>query len=172
MGHAASLPHRACRFLQGTFMSKKIPGAVIGRPPKPIPENAAVEIEALAADGCSLVGIAKRLGTTTETLNLWFDREPALKQAFDTGREAERWALHNLLFRQAMEHGNATAAMFLLKARHGYREGADADVGNRISINFTLPGAMSLADFKVIENGTSNSDERISATSPAITGRT
>lgn len=118
-----------------------------GRPPKPIPTGAAKDIEAWAADGFSVLGIAKRLGTTPETLNLWFDREPALKQAFANGREAERWSLHNMLFKQAMDKGNATAAMFLLKARHGYREGDQGEQGNRVSINFTLPGALPLAQF-------------------------
>ena len=143
-------------------MTKKItrPHLKPGPKLKPIPSDAAAEIELLAADGHSILGIAKRLSTTPETLHLWFDREPSLKQAFDTGRENERWALHNLLYRQAMEEGNSTAAMFLLKARHGYKEGEESGQGNRVSINFTLPGAMTLENFtKAIEHEPDNSNK-------------
>lgn len=131
-----------------------------GPKPKPIPLDAAKLIEDLAADGFTVVGIAKRLNTTSETLNLWMDKEPALKEAFAAGREAERYALHNALYRAATEDKNMTAAMFLLKARHGYREGDQAEQGNRVSINFTLPGAMTLENFtKAIEHEPDNSNK-------------
>ena len=133
-------------------MTKKIPGAVLGKPPKPIPADAAVRIEALAADGFSVVGVAKGLGVSKNTLSKWYDTNPELKDAFDRGREVERHTLHNMLYRQAMEGGNATAAMFLLKARHGYREGAEVDAGNHVNIVFQLPGAMTMDSFKVIQH--------------------
>ncbi|MCY1310270.1 hypothetical protein D9M69_600390 [compost metagenome] len=43
--------------------------------------------------------------------------------------------------------GNVTAAIFLLKARHGYREGDQSEIANKVSINFQLPGALRLEDF-------------------------
>lgn len=119
-----------------------------GRPPKPIPENAAESIKALAADGFSIVGIAAKMGVDRVTFNKWLDAHPELQEAVDAGREQERHALHNMLYRDAMEKGNATAAMFLLKSRHGYREGAEVEKINRLSITFNLPGAMSMADFQ------------------------
>ena len=128
----------------------------IGRPPKPIPPDADTIIKAMAADGFSLVGIASRLGIGKDLLREWFGREPKLQEAFDAGREDERHSLHNMLYKEAMEKGNATAAMFLLKSRHGYREGADAEQPNRVSITFNLPGAMPMAEFikgATIENG-------------------
>ena len=67
------------------------------------------------------------------------------------GRESERLALHNVLFRAA-KRGNIVAAMFLLKARHGYREGDQSDTANKVSITFSLPGAMKPEDFSVIEH--------------------
>ena len=138
-----------------------------GRKAKTIPEGAEARIEALAADGFSMVGVARGLGTSQDTLRKWFDADPALKEAFDQGRERERQTLHNLLYRQATENGNATAAMFLLKARHGYREGDQGETGNRVSINFTLPGALSMKDFGVMDV-TNNRDERVSTQSLTV----
>ncbi|HEX3486254.1 MAG TPA: hypothetical protein VHT51_14420, partial [Micropepsaceae bacterium] len=80
---------------------------------------------------------------------------PALQEAFDNGRESERYALHNMLYRKAIEKGDSIAAMFLLKSRHGYREGDQGETGNRVQINFQLPGSISMDEFKnmkVIEN--------------------
>lgn len=71
----------------------------------------------------------------------------------DEGREREHHALFNSLYINATEKGNVTAAIFLLKARHGYREGDQSDIANKVSINFVLPGAVPLSDYqaKVIE---------------------
>lgn len=127
-----------------------------GRPAKAVPPDAAEIVKAMAADGFSVVGIAAKLGVSDNLLRRWFDEYPALKEAFDLGREMERQALHNMLYRDAMEKGNATAAMFLLKSRHGYREGADVEQPNRVSITFNLPGAMTMDEFTkgvTIENG-------------------
>ena len=135
-----------------------------GRKPKVPPPDASEKIKALAADGFSVVGVAAHFHVDTKTLARWLDEDPELRQALDEGRENERQCLHNLLYRQATEHNNATAAMFLLKARHGYREGDQGDAGNRVQITFALPGAMPLKDF-VIENG-SDPAQRISAKSP------
>lgn len=127
-----------------------------GRKAKHPPPGAADRIEALAADGFSVLGIAKHLGTSPDTFRRWLADFPALQDAMDSGREIERHALHNMLFKAATEGGNTSAAMFLLKARHGYREGDQSEQGNRVSINFQLPAAMPLADFKVIDHGTTN----------------
>lgn len=72
---------------------------------------------------------------------------PDFQTAFDEGREQEHKALFNALFRAATEKGNVVAAMFLLKSRHGYREGDQTEIGNRVSINFNLPGALPLEAF-------------------------
>lgn len=122
-----------------------------GFPPKQPPANAAARIAALAATGHSLVGIARGLNTSNDTLRRWVDEYPELAEALARGREAERFALHNVLYRAA-KRGNIVAAMFLLKARHGYREGDQADAANKVSITFTLPAAMKPEDFKVIEH--------------------
>ncbi len=114
----------------------------IGRPRKNPPADAEARIKELAAKGFSILGIAQDLGTGKDVLARWFDEQPALKQALEAGRETERHTLHNVLYRLATEGNDKIAAMFLLKARHGYREGDQEQQANRVSINFQLPGAM------------------------------
>lgn len=128
-------------------MTKARLGARIGRPPKKPPQDAASLILAYSADGFSIRGVAAKLGTSQDTLRKWFDKYPELSEAFEQGRETERHALHNMLYRAAMEDGNITAGIFLLKSRHGYKEGDQSETANRVSINFTLPGALPLSDF-------------------------
>ena len=67
------------------------------------------------------------------------------------GREQERQALHNVLYKLAIEEKDKVSAMFLLKARHGYREGDQQDYSNKVNITFYLPGDMSAADYITIE---------------------
>lgn len=127
-----------------------------GPKPKAPPAGAVDLIRALAADGFSMIGVAHGLGVGKDTLARWLDEAPALKEAFDQGREAERRALHNQLYRLAMEEKHAAAAMFLLKARHGYREGDQSDQANRVNVNIALPGAMTLQQFTAISKGQDN----------------
>lgn len=136
-----------------------------GRKPKAVPADAANRIEAMAADGFSKIGVAAGFGVSVEVLTRWLDETPELQEAFDRGRERERHTLHNALFRAATEGKNVTAAIFLLKSRHGYREGDQAEQANKVSINFQLPAAMPLADFRVIEHG--HADDRAEPVSTA-----
>jgi len=93
-----------------------------------------------------------------------------ISRALDQGREKERHTLHNVLYTAATESGNTTAAMFLLKARHGYREGDQNEQANRVNIVFQLPGAMKLDQFKVIQNDPDNQVKQLSK-STAIPAR-
>ncbi|MEW9570852.1 hypothetical protein ABQJ54_03755 [Rhodanobacter sp. Si-c] len=111
------------------------------------PRNAEARIRAWAGEGATQKGIARSLGVSDETLTAWMDRHPELRAAMDEGREAEHKVLHNALFRAA-EKGNVTAAIFLLKTRHGYREGDQTGIANKVSVTFNVPGAMSLDQFK------------------------
>lgn len=121
------------------------------------PPDAAEQVRALAADGWSVVGIAAKLGTSKGTLrDKWFVEYPELKEAFEQGREDERRTLHNKLYRAATEgegRDALIAAMFLLKSRHGYREGEPVEDGARTHITFNLPAAMPLEQFMTIEHG-------------------
>lgn len=117
-----------------------------GRKPTKPPADARQLIVDLAADGWSIVGIAHRLGVDPKTFNLWLEREPSLQEAIDLGREEERRTLHNVIYRRAVEKGDATAAIMLLNSRHGYRSD-HGDQPNRVSVTIALPGAMTLQQF-------------------------
>ncbi|MFZ3321352.1 MAG: hypothetical protein WA190_03205 [Usitatibacter sp.] len=137
----------------------------MARPRKLVPTNAAAVIEQAAARGANQRGIASAVGVALITLQKWFTEVPALREAYERGRERERDALHHILAREA-DKGNIVAAMFLLKARHGYREGDQAEQGNHMHVTFTLPGAMSMEQFRTID-GTATHDEPIPA--PRVT---
>ena len=126
-------------------------GAVIGQPRKDPPADAAKYIHAFAADGFSVVGIAEKFGIDRSTFDRWMTGFPPLREALDRGREKERHTLHNRLYRIAVESDDekaaSIAAMFLLKARHGYKEGDPGEQANRVNITFNLPGALSREDF-------------------------
>ena len=136
-------------------------GGRIGRPRKEVPVDAAKRIAKAATEGASMVGIAAYLGVSIKTLNRWLEEEPELKAALDLGREVEHNVLHSGLV-QAAHKGNIVAAIFLLKARHGYREGDQGDTANRVSITFSLPGALKPEQFTV-ENDTSPPAQRLPA---------
>ena len=117
------------------------------------PSGAAEKIKRWASEAATVKAIARRLGVSLETLNTWMERHPKLRDAMDEGREEE----HKMLFDSLCKHldKSPTAAIFLLKARHGYREGDQSEIANRVSINFTLPGAMTVEQFnkgRVIEH--------------------
>ena len=132
----------------------------MGHQRKNPPSNAAAEIETLAATGFSKVGIAAHFGVHTQTLDRWLEDE-RLKFAMETGRDQERQALHNSLYKAAIEGGDKVAAMFLLKARHGYREGDQSDQANRVSVVFNIPGALTAEQYKVIDGIAGNSNKQL-----------
>ncbi len=115
------------------------------------PSSAADEILTLAATGFSMRGIAAHFRCSVSTVNSWFEKFPRLAEAFANGRERERRALHSRLYKLAIEDGDKVAAIFLLKARHGYREGDQQDQANRVAITFNLPGAMTPEQYRTIE---------------------
>ena len=134
------------------------------QPKKHPPASAAARIAALAATGATVVGIASEFRIAKETLARWLDEHPALREAFDIGRERERMELHGMLYRLATEEKHAVAAMFLLKSRHAYREGDQSEQANRVQITFQLPGAMTMEQFKatVIDHA-DDRDQRLPA---------
>lgn len=126
----------------------------IGRRPKQPPKDAAEIIRKVAATGATQRGVSIALGCAHDTLQKWLDTYPELRIALDEGRESERKTLHNVLYRTATEgegRDSIIAAMFLLKARHGYVEGEQPQQGNRVQINFQLPGAKPLETVEVID---------------------
>lgn len=115
------------------------------------PVFVAPQIVALASTGFSKLGIARHFRVSLQTFNRWLEEDAELSEAYTVGREAERYALHNMLYKLAIESQDKISAMFLLKARHGYREGDQADQSNKVSVTFNLPGAMAADQYKTIE---------------------
>ena len=109
------------------------------------PANALEIITESAQNGCTQMQIAKALGVSTVTFNLWKERHPELREALVAGRGVEHDRLVGKLFDLGMK-GNVTACIFLLKSRHGYVEGVPL-VQNSVSVNFTLPGAMTAEQY-------------------------
>jgi hypothetical protein len=123
-------------------------GNVIGRPRKMAPPDAAQRIEAIAEAGASLKGLALQLGTSFDTLRRWMMDDPAPQLAFDLGRERERDKLHRLVVANALDSERPNInAFFILRNRHGYREGGDIGEGARVNITFNLQAPMSRDDF-------------------------
>jgi hypothetical protein len=107
---------------------------------KPVPRNIAAEVRTLAACGFTKQGVGQHFGVSLPTFSRWMDEDQELQEAFNSGCEDERQSLHNALYRKAM-NGDTVASIFLLKSRHGYREGDQSDQSNKVAIVFNLPGA-------------------------------
>ena len=127
----------------------------IGRPRKEPPADAEEVIRAACAVGASKIGVGMALGVNVDVLNRWLDERADLKQAYDEGKETERKTLHSVLYEAATKStgkDSLIAAMFLLKSRHGYREGDQDQQANRVSVTFNIPGAQPLSQFMTIDH--------------------
>lgn len=103
-------------------------------------------VQQLARDGHPDAAIAEAIGINRDTLRALRDRDKRVKEALARGKAANEGELVNLLQEQARA-GNITAAIFLLKARHGYREGTERGEGQSANIVINLPGARSPEDW-------------------------
>jgi hypothetical protein len=133
----------------------------MGAPKKNPPQGCAAETRALAATGYSKVSIASYFGTSFDTFQRWCYEFPEIQECFAQGRETERLTLHNALYIAATQKGQIAAAMFLLKARHSYRENDVSDQANKVNITFNLPGAMTPEQFKTLEGVTAQKSKRL-----------
>jgi DNA-binding CsgD family transcriptional regulator len=68
--------------------------------------------------------IARALGISVKTLKRLLDSDPALTDAADAAKDQEEAELRDALMGMARQ-GSEIAALFLLKARHGYRDRDD-----------------------------------------------
>lgn len=135
-----------------------------GRPPKQPPADAVKQIEKLAAEGATIVGIARALRTSADTLARWREEYPEIQAAIDNGRDVLHFELQNLLLQKA-RNGDTVALLFYLKSRFGWREGDQSETANRVTINFQLPGAISMEEFtkaKIINANASDRTEPVS----------
>jgi hypothetical protein len=105
-------------------------------PRKHPPANAPAETEKLAAQGFSLIGLAKHFAVSKDTLKRWLEEDGDLREAFERGREVERQALHAAVYRSAMEGKPANVnAFFLLKTRFQYVEADPRSVNVNVGVN-------------------------------------
>lgn len=111
-------------------------------------------IEAMAAEGQDQRTIAKRLGVDRRTLTVMRDRDPAVAEAWGRGHGELASELCHILLTHARE-GNVIAAIFLTKARLGWRDQGPVDGGpdNRVLVNISIPPPMSDAEFRKIIEG-------------------
>ena len=113
------------------------------------PADAAEVVLKLASKGISEINIARALGVTYKTWALWRKAYPDIEEARKIGRGIEHDQLFDTLFSKA-KGGNITACIFLLKTRHGYIENAPFEVHNKVSIDFTVPGALNEEQYEEI----------------------
>jgi hypothetical protein len=117
----------------------------MGAPRKNPPRDAGETIERLAAQGYSIIGIAKDLGVSKKTFKKWCEEDGTLQEAFEIGRETERQALHALIVQSAVMNKPANSnAMFLLKARHGYRENDSSNTN--VNVGIAAPNVLVVVD--------------------------
>ncbi|MGO1541403.1 MAG: hypothetical protein ACTHXB_07210 [Luteimonas sp.] len=104
-------------------------------PPRGTPDK----VRRWAADGTPRKVMARRLGVSASTLTRWIDEVPRVSAAYDEGVEDE----HQRLLESLRSHlkSGPTAAIFLLKTRHGYVEGDRTGQANQVQVTFNLPGA-------------------------------
>lgn len=114
-------------------MTKPLPS-----PDKP-PRGTADKLRKWAADGTPQKVMARRLGVGVATLKRWLEENEKLQAAYDEGVEEE----HQMLIGSLRSHmaASPTPAIFLLKTRHGYREGDQTGQANRTQVTINLPGA-------------------------------
>src|SRR5262245_34720994 len=117
----------------------------MGRPKKSIGPEGLDVIRRLAGRGVQEGVLARELGLSFKTWARIRAEDPEAKAAFEEGRAAERDALVGSLFRQAVEKNNTIAAIFLLKARHGFRDQGPADgaEGSRVTVQIAIPAPLS-----------------------------
>jgi hypothetical protein len=120
----------------------------VGRPRKTLPANGLDTIRSLAANGVNEHALAAALGLDYSTWRRIRDEDPEAKAAWQEARAIEENRLAGKLFEQAMT-GNVTAAIFLLKARHGYRDigPAEGDGGVKVGVQINLPGSLKPEDY-------------------------
>lgn len=105
-------------------------------------------IEELAGRGCHLTTIARALRMSVDAFKACRARQPEVEEAYQRGLGTEHDALVSNL-RAAANEGNVVANIFLLKARHAYREGEPLEVNTTINMGGVLvvPADMTVEDY-------------------------
>ena len=105
-------------------------------------------VEELSSRGCSLTTIARALRMDAATLRLVRQRQPEVEEAYQRGLAVEHDKLTSNL-RTLANGGNVVANLFLLKTRHGYREGEPLEVNLTVNTGGVLvvPGKMTVEEY-------------------------
>lgn len=109
----------------------------------------AQKVQKWAAGGSSKRAVAKSLGVSLETLNEWMERHPRLRDAWYAGREEEHQRIYNRMM-AAIDEGNVTAMIWMMKTRHDYREHAPIADANAPRITINLPSPMTPEQFRAL----------------------
>ena len=119
-------------------------GQTMGRPRKNLPAKALDVIRQAASNGVKEVDIAKALGVDFRTWRRISDEDPEAREVYREAKSIEEGKLVGVLFDKAVNKQDSVAAIFLLKARHGYRDQGPTDGGDdgRPTININIPAPL------------------------------
>lgn len=108
-------------------------------------------IERMSKDGRDIVSIAKALGMHRDVFRKLRQRDPAAQEALDRGRAQLGDELTDIFLEQARK-GNTVAAIYLSKARLGWRDqGPDPAAGQtNVQVNINMPPNMSDEQFAAL----------------------
>jgi hypothetical protein len=105
-------------------------------------------VEELSGRGCHLTSIAKALRMSKDAFQSCRARQPEVEEAYQRGLATEHDVLTSNL-RRAADEGNVIANLFLLKSRHGYREGVPLEVNVAVNTGGVLvvPAEMTVEEY-------------------------
>jgi hypothetical protein len=118
----------------------------MGRKKKTISKRGLQVIRDLAERGVTETDIAKALGISFDTWLRIKREDETTRDVLEQARMIEHDSLFGVLYEKAVK-GDSTSAMFLLKTRHGYKEGAEVQNNNAVAVQITLPGSMKPEDY-------------------------
>lgn len=99
--------------------------------------------------------IAKKVGVTARTFEVWKKKYPQIKQAVKIGKEISNYRIENALFEKAMS-GNVTAMIFWLKCNYKekYNENMDSEeLKNAQLIKVKAEARLAEARAELLQNG-------------------
>lgn len=104
-----------------------------GQPTKYKPEYCKIALD-MSEKGASMVMIAARLKVHIDTMHEWKTKHPEFSEAMKQVKVQAEAYIENMVFENMFSKDfNTTAAIFMLKARHGWRDRDKSD-----NINVTI----------------------------------
>jgi|SRR5215217_7813080 len=121
----------------------------MARPRKNLPDGALDIIRQAASSGVREADLAKALGVDFKTWQRIKREDPEAQQVYAEAKAIEEGRLVGVLFDKAVNKQDTVAAIFLLKARHQYRDQGPTDgtADGRPVINISIPPALRPEDF-------------------------